>query len=76
MTYKVVDRNKCGVVKLVSKCMPAICIKICCPRNEITNNVTPHVVTYVPIAPPQTGFDVTSAQGLVEQHLVKLRRKS
>ena len=44
---------KCGILTLISKCMPNLCIRICCPKNEITNNITPHVVTYIPTAPPQ-----------------------
>ena len=43
---------KCGILELITKCMPNVCLKICCPTNNVTNNVMPqHSVTYVPSAP-------------------------
>lgn len=66
---------KCGLVELCCKCFPQFCIKICCPTSHVTNNLTPHVVTYVPTAPLQNTNINMSEEGLVEQHLVKLRRK-
>ena len=56
--------------------MTAICIKTCCPKNEVTNNITPHVITYVPTAPSQDESNARSVQSLVEHRLVKLKRKN
>ena len=67
---------KCGILTLISKCMPNLCIRICCTKNEITNNITPHVVTYIPTASPQGNeTNVESVEPLVEHRLVKLRQK-
>ena len=69
---------KFKILELCSKCIPKLCVNICCPTNNVTNNVTPPgVVTYVRSAPLQdTDLNAISAEPVVEHHLVKLSRKN
>ena len=56
--------------------MPNVCLKICCPTNNVTNDVMPqHLVTYVSSA-PNADTNISSIEPLVENRLVKLRRKN
>ena len=56
--------------------MPNVCLKICFPTNNVTNNVMPqHSVTYVPSA-PNADSNISSIETLVENRLVKLRLKN
>ena len=56
--------------------MPNVCVKICCPTKNVTNNITPqHLVTYVPSA-SNADTNISSVETLVENRLVKLRRKN
>ena len=69
---------KCKILELCSKCIPKLRVNICCPTNNVTNNVTPPgLVTYVPSAPLQdTDLNAISDEPVVRHRLVKLRRKN